>query len=154
LLCSDGCADIRRERTVDYVLVTDKALFPKSVETGDRRHTVQFVANELDRVFKVWCPAMTRDRNAMIGIDAICLVNKLKQKYPRLQTIGGIHHLLNLIALDTIKSLDQYVNNIFKVITFVWSHHMAQVVLNEKQIALFDKTISPELPIKARWGSI
>ena len=53
-----------------------------------------------------------------------------------------------------MKSLDQCVNNIFKVITFVRSHPMAQVVVNEKQIPLLGKTISPELPTKTRWGSI
>ena len=74
-LCSNGWTNIRRQPIVNYVLVTDKALFLKSVETGDKQHTAQFVADELERVAEVWCPAMTGDRNAMIRIDAICLDN-------------------------------------------------------------------------------
>ena len=98
LICSDECTNIRREPIVNYVLVTDKALFLESVETGDKQHTAQFVADELERVAKVWCPAMTGDRNAMIGIDAICLdnpsVNKLatsllKQKYSPFKSLDA-----------------------------------------------------------------
>jgi myosin-crossreactive antigen len=161
-LCSNGWTNIRQEPIFNYVLVT-KALFLESAETGDKQHTAQFVADELEEVAKVWCPAMIRDRNAMIWIDTICLdnprVNKLatsllKQKYPHLQTIGCIPHILNLLVQDTMKCLDQCFNNIFKVITFVRSHHMAQFVLNKKQISFLGKTISPKLPIKTRWGSI
>ena len=88
-----------REPTVNYILVNDKALFLESVEAGDKQHTLQFVADELERVAKIWCPAMTGDRNAMIGIDVICLdnpsVNKLatsllKQKnIPTFKLLGA-----------------------------------------------------------------
>ncbi|KAK2725172.1 hypothetical protein QYM36_001576, partial [Artemia franciscana] len=63
------------ELIVNYVLVTDKALFLESVEAGYKQHTLHFVAHELERAAKVWCPAMTGDRNAMIVIDDICLAN-------------------------------------------------------------------------------
>ena len=63
------------ELIVNYVLVTDKALFLESVEAGYKQHTLHFVAHELERAAKVWCPAMTGERNAMIVIDDICLAN-------------------------------------------------------------------------------
>ena len=71
--CSDGWTNIRREPIVNYALATDKALLLESVKTGNKQHTAQFVAVELEQVAKVWCLAMTRHRNAMIGIDTICL---------------------------------------------------------------------------------
>ena len=58
-----------------------KALFLESVETGAKQHTAQFVADELEQVAKVWCPAMTGDRNTMIGIDANCLYNPSLNKF-------------------------------------------------------------------------
>ena len=103
-LISDGWSNPRNELIINYLAATeDDVLFIRSVNTTVDRHTGQYLADELQEVIEELGSekviALTTDNAANMKSSW----QLLKQKKPRLITIGCCSHYMNLCANEVIQ---------------------------------------------------
>jgi hypothetical protein len=100
-LATDGWTNVSSDPIINYIAVSPKkTLFLESVPTQEQSHTAEFIADDIERVFKAFpktqfCGAITDNtsdnRNAW---------SRLKTKFPEMFFRGCMSHGLHLLVKD------------------------------------------------------
>jgi hypothetical protein len=152
-LVTDGWTDINGRSVINYVATL--RFFLESVYGTDERHTAEYIANDIERVFEKynfvqWCGVVTD--NTTTNQSAWKL---LRKKHPKMFFNGCVCHTIHLLVKDLLAQM-KWLSELDKksrdlVVLFNSSHRLnyhlgcAQADAGVKALAL---------PVATRWGSL
>lgn len=102
-LLTDGWTNVRGEGIINFVITTPQPVFYKSIETGENRHTAEYISCKICDVLqkigsgKVFALLTDNASNMKAAWEIIM------EKYPHITAIGCAAHGLNLLFNDIMK---------------------------------------------------
>lgn len=150
----DGWSNCRNESIINFVVSCPTPLFVKFLETKDEAHNADYLFKQMEEVMqqygvdKFFVAIGDNAANMQAGLKL------LKEKYPHIQPLGCISHLMHLLCGDIIKCTSA------KQIIDTAKHIIKRIKKSHKLSALFvklqkqnDINCALKLPGKTRWGS-
>lgn len=150
----DGWSNCRNESIINFIISCPTPLFVKFLETKDESHNADYLCGIMDDVLQQYG---VDKFFVAIGDNAANMqaaLKLLKNKYPHIETLGCIAHLMHLLCGDIIKCASA------KAIINTANHIIKRIKKAHKLSALFSKlqkekgiNCALKLPGKTRWGS-
>lgn len=171
-ITSDAWTNISNDPIINYMaMCNDSSLFLESVATEEQGHSAEWIANDIERVFKtingITCGACTDNTSANKSAWKI-----LKKKFPTKFFYGCVSHGLHLFVKDIFaatktkrghneatypdnypfESLLEFAKSCKAVVKFFHNHHVVKAQLSKEQEA----RKLPQLiaPAPTRWGTL
>lgn len=99
----DGWSNCRNESIINCIISVPDPLFVKFIETKENSHDATYLCNQMAEVMESMEP---KNFFAAIGDNAVNMqaaLNLLKVKYPHIEPLGCIPHLMHLLCFDILK---------------------------------------------------
>ncbi|KAJ7338851.1 hypothetical protein JRQ81_012753, partial [Phrynocephalus forsythii] len=150
-----GWTHMRGKGIINFV-ITPQPVFYKSIETGENRHTAEYISSKICEVLQnIWSgkvfALLTDNASNMKAAWEIIM-----DKYPHITAIGCASHGLNLLLNDIMK-LDtlQMIYRRAKVIKHVKGTHIVAAVFNKKQGKMANnKIVILKFCSKTQWAGV
>ncbi|KAM6453426.1 uncharacterized protein PHA67_019283 [Liasis olivaceus] len=155
---TDGWTNVWGEGIINFVITTPQPVFYRSIETGENRHTAEYITSEICAVLekiesgKVFALLTDNASNMKAAWEIIM------DKYPHITAIGCASHGLNLLLSDFMKldTFQRIYRNAKEVIKYVKATHVVTAVFKKKQEEENpqNKIVTLNLCSKTRWGGV
>ena len=173
-LTTDGWSNIKSDAVVNYMAVSpDSCLYLEAVQTGQQGHDHEFIANDVERVFKMYdkttFAGTVMDNTSANKKAWAVLHNKFPSRFFQGCTSHGLHLFVKDIfcATKTKKAGDDtatypvgypfeemllFINECKDIVKFFHNHHVVKAQLQELQKTSGARSLVRPCP--TRWGTI
>lgn len=146
----DGWSNIRNESIVNFIIITPKPIYVKSLKNKTNRHTAEYLANEIKIMLNLYGK---NNFTSLIGDNAHNIqkaFRDVQEDYKHLVTLNCITHTLHILVSDILKNagVAELISEVMEIINTCKNSQVSSAFLKEyssKSLLLYSKT---------RWASI
>lgn len=146
----DGWTNIRGESLINVVVCTPDPVFFKVVEPKTNRETSEYLAEQLEEVFKAVNPQKVLLFNSDNAANMKRAGQLLQERFPHIYFVGCGAHSLNLLASDLAKisSLNHVIVSCKAIVKFIRNRHVVLAKFCEFQEETAKRTNNPVTSLK------
>lgn len=149
----DGWSNIRNESILNFIVTQPKPFFVDFVATEAKRHTAEYLAEQMDKVMQKYGPEKFYSAIGDGAANEQAALRILKSKYPHINISACVAHTLHLLCKDltNLPSAKKTFANAKLIINKIRKSHRLNSIFMTKQKEKNIKT-ALKIPPEPRWG--